>query len=673
MTLRARMEVAVKKLQSILFPELSESFLRQLGSGPAAMTMRSLSSTSKTMSASARSFLIRFSDRSVGFRWGQRLSSFHFTGKGQIIFDSDTVRFIGKRGRPFWFSSTAELTVKLSSVMNVQRSGRSVRLEISDEDAGASIFVKRKDKPFITLWAEDEARAAAIDAQLPRRKSEIFIQKMDFEARLEHATPNVYVTPTLVAINVLVFVAMLPAGAGFLVPNGQVHVQWGSNFGPLTTDGQWWRLFTCMFLHFGVIHLALNMWALYENGRVAERLYGNFYFLVLYLFAGLAGSLASVLWNPVVNSAGASGAIFGVLGGLLAFTIVKRNRVPPSVMKAQRNSTLAFILYSLVYGFSHQGIDNAAHVGGLAGGFLVGLLLARPLEPERRKAGGVRLVSSIAAMALAVGLLATPLQRVLKAVTTYTAAGTSHGDDQSVAQLREAARQGNAVAQYNLGVRYRDGVGLPQDYKEAVDWFRKAAEQGFALAQSNLGNLYASGRGVPGDAQEAVRWLRKGAEQGLAAAQFNLGLMYLDGHGVPQDDQQAVAWFSKAAEQGFASAENSLGVLYEQGRGVAHDDQRAVEWYRKAAEQNNANAQNTLGGMYANGRGVPRDRVLAYMLFSLAALNANERAAHNKVSIEQGLSQSEIQEGRALATMWKPGMPLPTHSQTGTQLVPAKP
>jgi rhomboid protease GluP len=105
---------------------------------------------------------------------------------------------------------------------------------------------------------------------------------------------------------------------------------------------------------------------------------------LIYFAAGIAGSLSSLLWNPAVNSAGASGAIFGVYGAMLAFFLRKNSSIPPSIVRQQRSSGIAFIAFNLINGFSHAGIDNAAHIGGLAVGLVMGLVLARPLEPEAR-------------------------------------------------------------------------------------------------------------------------------------------------------------------------------------------------------------------------------------------------------------------------------------------------
>ena len=187
----------------------------------------------------------------------------------------------------------------------------------------------------------------------------------------------------LIAINALVFLAMLADGAGLIQPNSAVHLRWGANFGPITKDGEWWRLLACTFLHFGLVHLAMNMWVLWGAGGLVERLYGNFTFLAIYLFAGLTGSFASLLWNAdKVVSAGASGAVFGVYGALAAYVLRERGSVPGSVLKSLTGSTVAFIIYSIVLGAAISAIDNAAHAGGLVGGFALGLVLARPLSPR---------------------------------------------------------------------------------------------------------------------------------------------------------------------------------------------------------------------------------------------------------------------------------------------------
>ncbi len=116
-------------------------------------------------------------------------------------------------------------------------------------------------------------------------------------------------------------------------------------------------------------------------------------------------------------------------------------------------------------------------------------------------------------------------------------------------EFRPLAEQGVAKAQFNLGLMYDNGWGVPQDYAEAVKWWRKAAEQGDASAQYDLANMYRDSQGVPQDYAEALKWDRKAAEQGYALAQNNLGVMYRMGKGVPQDYVQAHMWFNLAASK----------------------------------------------------------------------------------------------------------------------------
>ena len=157
------------------------------------------------------------------------------------------------------------------------------------------------------------------------------------------------------------------------------------------------------------------------------------------------------------------------------------------------------------------------------------------------------LTASLMLVALAGAADAGPLEDA--------SAAYHHGDYATALRLfRPLADQGFPGAQYNLGVMYQQGKGVPQDYSEAAKWFRLAADQGVPSAQANLGFLYKQGTGVPQDFSEALKWWRKAADQGEAVAELNLGLMYADGQGVPQDYVQAHMWLNLAASQ-FPSSE----------------------------------------------------------------------------------------------------------------------
>lgn len=260
-------------------------------------------------------------------------------------------------------------------------------------------------------WPLPGVQAATGSSQSAESTSEADAEVVAFIEELRALSPKTPVTHALIAINVIVFAAMALAGAGFFDSNPAIHVIWGSNLVPVTVGGQWWRLGTSMFLHFGVLHLFFNMWVLYSNGPLVERMFGSARFLLVYLFAGLCGGMASAAWHPVANSAGASGAIFGVLGGMAAFLLAGKHPIPEGVVRAQGKSIAAFVLFNVLNGLAHQGIDNAAHVGGLIGGFLIGFLLARPLTAESRRQ---RQVFHVAGIVAAAGLLLVGSASVVK-------------------------------------------------------------------------------------------------------------------------------------------------------------------------------------------------------------------------------------------------------------------
>jgi rhomboid protease GluP len=166
---------------------------------------------------------------------------------------------------------------------------------------------------------------------------------------------------------------MVIGGVSTMEPTSRDLVAWGASYGPYELSTEWWRLFTAMFVHIGVIHILLNMYCLWNLGPLAERLFGPWRFLLLYLLSGVAGDVASVALHPTIVAAGASGAIFGVAGALLP--VLHLRNIPAIVNLRSRGGRLgigSFIVYNLVYGFANTGIDNAAHIGGLVTGFVIG-------------------------------------------------------------------------------------------------------------------------------------------------------------------------------------------------------------------------------------------------------------------------------------------------------------
>jgi membrane associated rhomboid family serine protease len=191
------------------------------------------------------------------------------------------------------------------------------------------------------------------------------------------------VTLGIIAANVLVYVAMGLSGASWSEPSILDSVKWGADFGPLTLSSDWWRLFTSTFVHFGIVHIALNMWCLWNLGSSLEPFMGRKVFGVMYVASGLAASLVSVAWNPWKVSAGASGAIFGVAGALVSYFALKKTPLDRALVNRNLTSLGIFIFYNLLYGMRGT-VDNAAHIGGL----VAGLILGAAIPPMLRVAAG---------------------------------------------------------------------------------------------------------------------------------------------------------------------------------------------------------------------------------------------------------------------------------------------
>ncbi len=231
--------------------------------------------------------------------------------------------------------------------------------------------------------------------------------------------------------------------------------------------------------------------------------------------------------------------------------------------------------------------------------------------------------------------------------------GVAKDQEQAVKWYAHAAEQGHVWAQFRLGICYADGAGVAKDQEEAVKWYTRAAEQEHALAQTLLGACYANGSGVAEDQEEAVKWCTRAAEQGHAPAQHVLGTCYANGAGVAKDQKEAVMWYTRAAEQGYANAQYDLGVCYTKGWGVSKDQKAVVRWYTRAAEQGVAGAQFNLGLCYAMGDGVAKNMVQAYMWMNLAAVE-DQQAAEAREIFAQWMTPAQIAEAQRLSAAFVP-------------------
>lgn len=176
------------------------------------------------------------------------------------------------------------------------------------------------------------------------------------------------VTYIIMAICIILFILMELSGGS---TNSQTLLKYGANLDVLVKNGEYYRLFTCIFLHIGIMHLLCNMYSLYIIGREVENLFGKIKYIIIFILSGIFGSIMSLAFTHNTISAGASGAIFGLLGALLYFGMHYRTYLGEAI----KRSIIPIIVVNLIIGFFAEGIDLAAHIGGLVGGVLVAMMV----------------------------------------------------------------------------------------------------------------------------------------------------------------------------------------------------------------------------------------------------------------------------------------------------------
>ena len=400
------------------------------------------------------------------------------------------------------------------------------------------------------------------------------------------------VTHALVGINAAVFLGMALAGISITSPTTQQLVHWGANWGPRTLSGEWWRLFTCMFLHIGVIHIAFNMWCLWDLGALGESLYGNWTFASVYLISGVAGSVASVAWHPGTVSAGASGAIFGIAGALIASFYLGEFSLPRAAIQPSLRSVVMFAGYNLLFGAVSGRTDNAAHIGGLVCGLALGALIAKAApnqdDPSRRilviglvlgvvlgsaswaqSAHGYMMHTQRASVLLQQNKVAAAISELQMAVRQKPAYIPAHLDlafayaknsqaDQAEAQLKQviALDPKNDEAYYQLGRLYADHNRLSEA--------RSAFNQVLALDGENagthfgLGYVAAAEHNHPLAVEEYRRAVRLDPE--FEDAYYNMGLSFTELH---QYDDSIAAFLKEREISGdSADLESQLAKAY---------------------------------------------------------------------------------------------------------------
>jgi rhomboid protease GluP len=485
-------------------------------------------------SRTAISYPARFDQNEGPFRvLALAQNDLRLVGAGMLVYDGVFLRLSSSRFPASWrrlnalFRRTVDLRV--DRLWNVETETNILHLESRSAESLTEA---------VTIWLADEASAERIAALLPKEKAPDFQpqlrRRLAFEQALLARAPTTPITSGLVLLNVLVFVFTFAAGVGFPASKGTVGIAWGANFGPYTTDGEWWRLVTSPFLHFRLIPLLVNLLALGAFGPLAERLLGKLPYLLVYLAAGLVGGLASLSLHPDVNSAGASGAIMGVVGALLAVALRGRRTYPISIWRPMRQAALLFTGAVFLLGLAPKGVDNPAHVGGLVTGFGLGLLLFRPTE-DHPQSSSRRATLYLSAAIVLIVLLVAGVLGARRASKTLTGDGlysqTTHALQKRKIAVDAGIRADLAAAKADPQNRakllsYLDSVALPF-WNDAVARMEGLELPASSANKSNLDDIQRFARERRDSIQHVIAGLRSADPGQVAIAETQLQDQYV--------------------------------------------------------------------------------------------------------------------------------------------------
>ena len=410
---------------------------------------------------------------------------------------------------------------------------------------------------------------------------------------------TITLTHVIFGANITVFLAMIAAtivatGAPSLDFPFSVSVHFGANHGPDTLAGQWWRLFTYMFLHGGPMHIFFNMWCLWDLGRLCESLYGRWTYGAIYLITGVAGGLASVAWNPGVWSVGASGAIFGLAGALVASFYLGEFSLPRIAIRATLRSLLFFVGFNILLGAGFNifggGIDNACHIGGLVSGLALGALIAKlaaqPDAPLRR-------ASVIGVVALAVFAAGLGVRQwrggPMRLAREYEALETA-GDSVGRLQLIVKQQPNSVPARFALAGAYFNHQQFPEseaEYKRVLQLVPQ-----YSAAKFDLGLTYLNEKKL--DEAKAAFTDLLAQENTSGEAHYGLGLVLAD-----QGNHQAAIDEFKAA---MSKDPTMSAVHYDMGNSYAklkqYDEAIAAYLKEKDVSGDDPDVENALADAY---------------------------------------------------------------------------
>ncbi len=252
------------------------------------------------------------------------------------------------------------------------------------------------------MTEEQPAPESTEGPSAPKLFDETAPEKTDSTAKPATLLQQAPVTAALFAANMIVFIMLvcLTSARSILVPTEQTLIDWSANFGPLTLGGEPWRIISNTFLHVSVFHLAINLYVLFNLGPYAENLLGSRRMFALYMISGVAGSLSSLVWNPLQVSAGASGALFGLFGCFVEESVLGSGFSLKEILRPARVMLMIAVVISCVYGAFIPGIDNAAHLGGFLGGALLSNFFRQDLKATWNKRDSAVVGVSLTALIL---------------------------------------------------------------------------------------------------------------------------------------------------------------------------------------------------------------------------------------------------------------------------------
>jgi rhomboid protease GluP len=445
-------------------------------------------------------------------------------------------------------------------------------------------------------------------------------------------------TNLLLAINIgLYFWMVLFRHVSATSPTTDQIIRWGGNYGPLTFSTEPWRLMTALFLHIGFAHLLANMWTLYVLGRLAESLYGRWSFLCTYLLGGLCGSIASLLWNPLGVSAGASGAIFAIAGALITTFYVGKLPIPKQNIRFLLGTLIVFAGFDLIYGIWKTGVDNAAHIGGFVSGLAMGLLLGHHLGPnprarqmrERVFIGALMVVFLFAVFVWRRNGYVSDLERARVLINGGAV-------DEGIKQLQGAiARRPNEPY---LLVLMGDAYARKGDFAKAEPIYKRVTElqPNDPLGWNNLAQTYTAEEKFP---EAITAWVRTAelSKANGAFAWYHAGQIYARN----EKPEEAIKMYNKA----LALAPNSVDIWANLGLAQMHVSQyeQAIVSFGRAVklDQANPNLRLLLGNAYM-AAGKQQEAQMQFF-----------EAAKIRAAIQQRVRQMQQRRGQA------PGSPAP--------------